>query len=114
METKFIEFQFSDGTWRIPAHIIARDRASYYAEHDTGATAGDDFQEAYQQEFTYTMGDDYELTDWLRNNMNWEDVERDAFKVKEAPTVPYAKQWQKVSSSGDMKIVIVSGGEVQS
>lgn len=105
---KYLEILFTDGVYRVPAHIIARDRATYYAEYDTGATTGADFDEVYQDEFTYSMSGDDELMDWVRNNMNWEDLEADAFLVKNPPVTPHKIQWSKLSSNGEsLKIVSV-------
>lgn len=62
--------------WHVPAEVIAKNRATYYAENDKDAT--------YDEEFNFTMGDDYELRDWFFNNMDWDDV-KDAAKLVATP-----------------------------
>ena len=60
--------------WDIPAKIIAENRAEYFlSKHG----------ESYNDIWKETMEDDYELKDWLANNMNWEDVSKFAEKVEE-------------------------------
>ena len=63
---KLLTVELENGSvWAIPAHIIADDRAKYYAEKDSDVT--------YQEEYDYTMDDYYEIIDWGTNNMNlWE------------------------------------------
>lgn len=81
--------KFKNGeTWRFPALIVARSRALYYAEADTGETRGTEHDRVYREEFDYTMSDDSELHDWLHNNMNWSDVEDYAVLVPKEPK-PY-------------------------
>jgi hypothetical protein len=76
---KFLEWTFPDGsTWRVPARVVAESRARYYAEKDPDTT--------YDEEFAYTLGDDYEISDWFFNNMNPEDVLHHAVRVK--PPIP--------------------------
>jgi hypothetical protein len=72
-------FRINDGgfVWEFPAEAVAKNRATYYAEHDKDTT--------YDEEFRFTMGDEYELRDWFFNNMNWEDVESEA-RLVETPT----------------------------
>jgi hypothetical protein len=71
-----------DGSvWAVPAHLIAHNRATYYAE------------DGYQEEYDYTMGDDAELEDWAANNMNWSDVAAHARKVEQSEPVDYQEGW---------------------
>jgi hypothetical protein len=62
--------------WEVPAEVIAKNRATYYAERDKDTT--------YDEEFNFTMGDDFELRDWFFNNMDWSDV-KDATKLVATP-----------------------------
>jgi hypothetical protein len=66
MMTKVIRLIEDGFVWELPAHIVADARAKYY-EKTVPSTS-------YQEEYDFTMGNNYELTDWLHNNMNWEDV----------------------------------------
>lgn len=61
------------GQYRIPAGAVAANRATYYSSKD-----GD-----YAAEFQYAMEDDYELIDWLLNNMDWKDVKAEAVKFSD-------------------------------
>lgn len=104
---KYIEFKFTDGMYRIPAYIIARDRASYYAQSDVDAGLGK-YDDIYQKEFDYSLSSDDELIDWLRNNMNWSDLEQFAARVADVPAIPHQKQWDAISSEGEgLKVVTV-------
>lgn len=73
-----------DGSrWRVPADIIARDRAKYYAEHaDT----------SMQEEYRSAMRNGNELIDWAESNMDWKDVEKHASMVR-LPAVDYQEGW---------------------
>jgi hypothetical protein len=79
--TKVLRINDSGFVWEVPAEAIAKNRASYYAENDKDTT--------YDEEFNFTMGDNYELRDWFFNNMDWDDVESVA-KLVASPT-PRAK-----------------------
>lgn len=84
---KHLRVTMPDGSkYDVPARIIADDRAKYYAGNDPETT--------YQEEFDFTMGDDFELQDWAANNMNWEDVAEHAIKVDEPlPPVDFQEGW---------------------
>jgi hypothetical protein len=70
-----VVFTGKDGSkWAVAAEVIAHNRAAYYAEDDPDTT--------YEAEFEYTLKDDYELADWLGNNMNAEDVEAYAVRIR--------------------------------
>lgn len=55
----------SGHVYSIPAEVVAEARAKHYS---------DDPDSSYQEEYEYTLSSDYELSDWLHGNMNWEDV----------------------------------------
>lgn len=88
-----LEVKMSDTeTWYVPISLIAENRAKYYAELDSSRGDGD-YKEVLQKEYQYAIGDDDELLDWAANNMDWDDVEREAFKVTITPKIDYQKQW---------------------
>ena len=68
-----------NSVWRVPAHVVASDRARYYAERE-GA-------DEFSGEYDFAMGADgeYELECWARGQMNWEDVVSHAVLVQDAP-----------------------------
>ena len=63
--------------FHVDAHAVAHDRATYYAEKDKDTT--------YQDEYNFTMGDDYELSDWYQNNMGWGKIPSDQKKMVKSP-----------------------------
>lgn len=84
-----------DGSkWDIPAIIIAKSRARYYESKEKGC---------YKEEYDYTMNNDTELQDWAENNMNWEDIEPIAEKIKNQDKEFY---FQEGWINGEKEIVI--------
>ncbi|MGH2574715.1 MAG: hypothetical protein ACRDFC_03335 [Ignavibacteria bacterium] len=74
------------GTFDIPVEIIAKERANYYAEHDSKDIKDSEERKAewnkvFNEEYKITLSDDYEIVDWAFNNMNWSDVFNKAIKV---------------------------------
>jgi hypothetical protein len=49
----------------ISAHEVISDRATYYSERDHDC----DFDEVYEE----TEAEDFEMTEWLSNNMEWDE-----------------------------------------
>lgn len=95
MTKKYVYVKFSNATYRIPAEVIATDRATYFATHDTGDDTphtDPEWQRIYAEEIEYTLNDEYELTDWASNNMNWEDVEAHAERVENV-IANYSDEW---------------------
>jgi len=82
--TSIIHVVFPNGeVFDIPAQIVADDRDRNYADEEED-TIG--FIRRGQL-------DDYELIDWLSNNMNWEDVAPFAVKVSEPAPINYEEAW---------------------
>ena len=72
----YITIKFTNGeTWRVEAKHVAAHRARFYAKDDPDTT--------WLSEFEFTMKDDYQLTDWMKNNMDWSDIK------------PYAKKFER-------------------
>lgn len=70
--SKFIQITSKQGyVYKIPAEIVAADRAKYYAEKDEDPNV-------YKEEYEHTLESDYELSDWFSGNLNWEDVSEHA------------------------------------
>ena len=75
-----------DSEWVVPAKIVADNRAKYYASVDDTTD--------YQTEFDFAMDDDPTLLDWASGDINWDEVEAFAVKVKEpALEVDYQEGW---------------------
>jgi len=107
---KFIIVKFSNGDqFKIPAGVVANSRATYYATHDEGALTDDNkkaWNEAFYKETEYTLSDNYELTDWLFNNMDWEDVKDDAMAISEKKDYDYEEHWNEITEEDDNVEVI--------
>lgn len=92
--TEYVFFEFPNGeTWRMPARIPAEQRAEYYAEvdHPDDPEAR---EEVKQKEIDYALSDEFELFDWVRNNMNWEgDIKPHAERVKPPQSVEDKSQF---------------------
>lgn len=58
---------------------MAENRAKHYADRDPDTT--------YESEFEYTMGDNYELIDWYRSNMNPDEIPIDLITLVPAPAM---------------------------
>jgi hypothetical protein len=74
--TKYFRVKDGGYSWIFPAHLVAKNRAEYYAKNDSDTT--------YEDEFAFTIDDDYELKDWFLNNMDWKDVSKNA-RLEEQP-----------------------------
>ena len=65
--TKYLQVEMPNGErWLVPLHIIADDRAKYFAKKDPDTT--------YEEEYEYALSEEYEIFDWAANNMNWKEV----------------------------------------
>lgn len=107
---KYVKVTFSNGDkFKIPAGVVANSRAKYYADHDEGKLT-DDNKEAWNKTFyketEYTLSDDYELTDWLFNNMDWEDVKDRAEKIQGKTKYNYEEHWNEITEEDDNVEVI--------
>ena len=91
---KFLVVEMSDGKqWAVPALLIAKDRAAYYAKLDSERGEGD-YDTIYEGEVDYALSNDYEITDWATGNMDWEDVSAYAIQLEVQPPKPnYNKDW---------------------
>ncbi|AFL99487.1 hypothetical protein Desde_1055 [Desulfitobacterium dehalogenans ATCC 51507] len=87
MPEKYLRVTMPDGCkWDVPAKVIAEDRAKYYAAADPDTT--------YEEEFEFTMGNDFELKDWSGNNMNWDEVKDYAEKaILPDPVIDWEEGW---------------------
>ena len=83
--TDFVVLTTKNGRrFAIPCHIVAHDRACYYANLE-----GD---RVYDEEYKQTM--DEEFNDWARGNMNWEDVAEFAVELpRMEPKEDMDEQW---------------------
>jgi len=110
MSNKYVLIKFPNGDqFKIPANIIAVPRAVYYANHDEGEQSGecsDAWTKVYDEERELALKDDYTLTDWLWNNMDWVDVKDDAIPVFPHAQYDYSKHWMEITEDDDNYEVI--------
>lgn len=72
---KVLTVRFSNGRrFRIPAEVIAKHRANYYANREEDTEFADELE--------YGLSDEYVLIDWASNNMNWDDVKDEATEIE--------------------------------
>lgn len=70
--SKYITIKFSNGEkYRIPAKVVAEDRADYYATKFEGEEG--EYEDIFEDEM-WVLDSEYELIDWMTGNMDWEDV----------------------------------------
>lgn len=83
MNKKLIVTMSDKTRWAIPADLIARHRARYYAERDSKRDDVDYYMEIFHAEVEIALNDEYELLDWASNSMDWKDVARFARFVRQ-------------------------------
>ena len=83
---KFLRVRFPDGDWDIPAEVVAKDYAKFYAEEDD--------ETSYEAELAFALGPEgeYALLNWAAGDMNWEDVKAHAVLVKPL-AIDYENEW---------------------
>lgn len=72
---KVIEIRDEGLVCHVPLEAVTNNRADHYADYDDTSR---------EQEFAYTMEDNWEALDWFANNMNFSDVASVA-KLAETP-----------------------------
>lgn len=86
---KWYQFTTQNGeVWVVPVHVIAMNRAEYYADEFDGSV-----ERSMAEDTVPLFEDDAEVEDWAQNNMNWEDVAADARKVGNADRVDMQESW---------------------
>jgi len=80
---KMLTIEMPDGSkWGVPVDLIARNRATYYADEFDG-----DVERSLAEDTMLLFeSDDYAIEDWAANNMNWSDVQALAKKLEDAET----------------------------
>jgi NAD-dependent DNA ligase len=87
---KIIKFAVPRGECYIPAHVVAEDRTRYYANID-GYEEG---SKEWQDEYNYTINDEYECIDWMANNMNFEDFKEHIVMLNDKVLVTDEDGWE--------------------
>jgi hypothetical protein len=70
LENQTMEIRHKHLNYLIPAKIVAKSRADYYALKVDGFEPG---SKEWQEEYEYSF-DSFELKDWYYNNMDFEEV----------------------------------------
>ncbi|MEP9172143.1 hypothetical protein ABKT63_18040 [Enterobacter hormaechei] len=95
--SKHLQIEMPDGSkWAVPVHVIAMNRATYYAKND-GITIEDSLNNDTLPLFE---SDDFEIEDWSANNMNWSDVEHLAICISKVET-----DYEEGLCNGDKEII---------
>jgi hypothetical protein len=97
---KQIEVTFPNGeTWRIPAQVVAEDRARYFSELNFARGDVTDKEAAFLDEVNFVLSDagEDELLDYFRNNMDWNDVQAHAVKVEAVKAFDYAEAFDSAT-----------------
>ena len=79
IENKFLKVSMPDGSkWKVPVRIIIENRAIYASKK-----LNTPLEIAIQYTISLFEDDEYEIEDWASNNMDWEDVEKYAERIKD-------------------------------
>jgi hypothetical protein len=80
MFPRIIKIDMPDGSvWHVDTDIVAKHRAEYYSSLESNLTLK---EKIFNEEYSYAMSNKYELIDWAKNNMNWDELH--AVKVQDA------------------------------
>lgn len=99
LRKKRLMVDMPDGTsWSIPVQVIAEHRARLYSNRI-------DPERGYRETLEWTLElfgeDDFEITDWAANNMDWDDVEKHATKIEKQNEPPpnYVSGWYEAEKT---------------
>lgn len=87
---KYYIFECSNGVkYRVPVMFIAQHRANYYKKE-----FNDDIERSLKEDTIPLFTDDeFEISDWARNSMNWEDVKHIAEIIKLEKELDMEDEW---------------------
>jgi len=89
---KSVKIIFPNGDiFYVPARVIAENRADYYSTVD-GYEIGSN---EWQSEVDLGINSEFEIEDWMRNNMNWSDLEPYATKEEEYDEMDYDDNYEE-------------------
>jgi len=77
--------------FEIVAETIAEMRTNYYANKDGFKVESNEWKE----EFAHSMTN-YELKDWIQNNLDWKDISQHTLRVDIPEVVDYQKLWSDI------------------
>ena len=80
MKDRKLIIKFRNGkTCKIPAYIIAEDRAKYYSVID----GYDDDSQEFLDEVQNALDDELLIFEWIENNMKWEELQHHIEDIEE-------------------------------
>lgn len=90
LNDKHIYVDMPDGfTYVIPVMVVAEHKAWRMKQHHDN-----DFSKAMTKEVLPEFENDkYEIKDWAKNNMNWQDVKEHAIVLKRKAEYDYQEHW---------------------
>lgn len=81
--------KFSDGsTWAVPVHLIMMNHAEFYA----GRSGSDPMEVLEKETIPFFEEDDFNIEDWAKNNMNWDEVKDQAVQIT-PPAIDFQSEW---------------------
>lgn len=75
--SKVIEIKKAGYVFHINLDAVAKNRAEHYK---------DESPESFENEYNYTMEDDFEGVDWYQNNMDWDMIPAHDKKMVSSPS----------------------------
>lgn len=87
---KYMTVEMPDGSvWGVPVEMIARNRAACYASE----FGGNNERSLAEDTVPLFEFDDYEISDWAVNNMDWDDFAGHQVKLSDAPPPDFQDAW---------------------
>lgn len=88
LSQKSYRITMEDGSiWSVPIKPIALSHAEYYAGVDDISV-----EESMENTVELFLNDNYEIEDWAKNNMDWEEVACDAQCIQ-GPEIDFQEGW---------------------
>ena len=98
MEGKLRVTMPDTSVWEVPCHVIAENRAAYFQDD-----YGDDLMTSLLEDTAPLFEScTYEIMDWARNNMDWDDVKDVATMV--SPPAPRDTNYQEGWVNGCIEV----------
>jgi len=87
---KCLKVRFPNGDmFKIPARVIAENRADYYADLDGYEKESNEWEAEVQN----ALNEEFEIYDWAGNNMDWEDLVPYAKRIEDLTDMDYSEEW---------------------
>ena len=94
MGEDYLRVTMPDGSqYDVSFHLIAMDRAKYYADKEAKKGNQKDRDAKIIEEYNFAVQQKDEVQDWAENNMNWDDVKAHTKKVNDNKDVDFQEGW---------------------